>query len=155
MEFKRNIRVSGKRIALGAAALSSAVVLGFAGTASATTFGFSATSQSSKSQISGTYEYHYSGTADSNNPKGGGSNLYDGKFTSSTAKDLVAGDGVEAVLALQYDEYKDGIWARKSNVVAVANGTKTWTFSNKANVTAYACDRAVNTTKLLNCKAAW
>ncbi|EFL12842.1 hypothetical protein [Streptomyces sp. C] len=148
------MRVSGKRIALGAAALSSALVIGIAGTASAAV-GFHAVSTSGKSEIGGNYEYKYAGQADTDNPRGGGKSLYDGKFTNASATDRVGGDEVEAVLALAYDEYKNGVWSHKTNVVAVVNGTRTWTFAKKANVKAYACDRAVNTTRLLNCKAAW
>ncbi|EPH44766.1 hypothetical protein ABT390_12620 [Streptomyces aurantiacus] len=114
--------------------------------ASAAPLGFHGTSASSKARISGTYQYWRAGT-------GGGRALYDGKFSGATAQDRVAGDGYEAVLALKYDEFVGGGWRTVKNRVAVVNGTKSWGFKNKANVTAYACDRKVGTSRLLNCRA--
>ncbi|MFD0358163.1 hypothetical protein ACFVHW_31180 [Streptomyces sp. NPDC127110] len=55
-----------------------------------------------------------------------------GKFTRAMAMDRFAGDGVEAVLAPTYDEYEDSTWSHTTSLVAV-----------------------VDTTRLLNCKAAW
>lgn len=114
--------------------------------ASAVPRGFHATSSSSKARISGTYTYWRSGTA-------AGRALYDGRFSGATAQDRVSGDGYEAVLALKYDDFVGGAWKPVKNRVAVVNGTKSWGFKNKANVTAYACDRKVGTKKLLNCRA--
>ncbi|WP_327739299.1 hypothetical protein OG749_41300 [Streptomyces nojiriensis] len=139
-----------KRTLVGACAVASALVIGLAGTASAATVGFNQTSASGKAEISGTYEYHVSGTIPGTNEK-----LYAGSFQGATAKDKVAGDGYEAVLALAYQDWKDGGWHKVTNHVAVVNGTRSWTFKNKKDVKAYACDRKVGTTKLLNCRAAW
>ncbi|MFJ6048713.1 hypothetical protein [Streptomyces sp. NPDC092307] len=139
-----------RRTLVGAAAVASALVIGSAGTASAATLGFHQTSTSGKAEISGTYEYHVSGTIPQTGEK-----LYSGSFAGATAKDKVAGDGYEAVLALAYQDWKDGAWHRVTNYVAVVNGSKSWTFKNKKDVKAYACDRKVGTTKLLNCRAAW
>ncbi|GGR83380.1 hypothetical protein GCM10010252_22610 [Streptomyces aureoverticillatus] len=113
---------------------------------SAAPMGFHGASASSKAKISGTYQYWRSGT-------GAGRALYDGRFSGATAQDRVAGDGYEAVLALKYDEFVGGGWRTVKNRVAVVNGTKSWGFKNKANVTAYACDRKVGTKRLLNCRA--
>ncbi|WP_371667030.1 hypothetical protein OG985_05085 [Streptomyces sp. NBC_00289] len=140
--------MSVKRMFVGAASLAATVVLGVASSASATTMGFSATSTSGKSKIGGTYEYHSVGTAD-------GRTLYDGSFQNASAQDQQAGDGVEAVLALSYDEWTNGAWHHVTNKVAVVNGTDSWSFHDKANVKAWACDRKVGTTALLNIKAAW
>ncbi|MFH8485154.1 hypothetical protein [Streptomyces longisporoflavus] len=109
-----------------------------------TPIGFTGWSGTDKAKISGTYQYWQAGT-------GGGRALYDGKFSGATAEDKVAGDGYEAVLALKYDEFSGGAWRTVRNKVAVVNGTRSWTFKNKANVVAYACDRKVGTTRLLNC----
>ncbi|MFE9679381.1 hypothetical protein ACFYO5_35610 [Streptomyces sp. NPDC006259] len=106
--------------------------------------GFWAVSHSTKAKISGTYQYWYAGRA-------GGRALYDGRFMGATAEDRVAGDKYQAVLALKYDEFVGGAWRPVKNRVAVVNGTKSWSFKNKANVVAYACDRKVGTKKLLNC----
>ncbi|MFD7914458.1 hypothetical protein ACFV30_27700 [Streptomyces sp. NPDC059752] len=139
-----------QRTLVGASAVASALVIGLAGAASAATIGFNKTSTTGKAEISGTYEYHVSGTIPGTNEK-----LYSGSFQGATAKDKVAGDGYEAVLALAYQDWKDGAWHKVTNYVAVVNGTKSWTFKNKKDVKAYACDRKVGTTKLLNCRAAW
>ncbi|MFG2988194.1 hypothetical protein ACGFZK_02590 [Streptomyces sp. NPDC048257] len=138
-----------KRTLLGASAVASALVVGLAGTASAATFGFNQTSSTGKAEISGTYEYHESGTIPN------GEKLYAGSFKGATAKDKVAGDGYEAVLALSYQDWKDGAWQPVKNYVAVVNSSRSWTFKNKKDVKAYACDRKVGTTRLLNCRAAW
>ncbi|MFJ1566638.1 hypothetical protein ACIOG8_20875 [Streptomyces erythrochromogenes] len=67
----------------------------------------------------------------------------------------MAGDGYEAVLALSYQDWAGGAWVPVKNKVAVVNGSKSWTFKNKKDVKAYACDRKVGTTKLVNCRAAF
>ncbi|MFE5805470.1 hypothetical protein [Streptomyces sp. NPDC056491] len=139
-----------KRTLVGASAAASALVIGLAGTAAAATFGFNKTSSTGKAEISGTYEYHVSGTIPQTNEK-----IYAGSFKGATARDKVAGDGYEAVLALSYQDWKGGAWHPVNNYVAVVNGSKSWTFKNKKDVKAYACDRKVGTTKLLNCRAAW
>ncbi|GAA2620801.1 hypothetical protein GCM10010425_13960 [Streptomyces spororaveus] len=139
-----------KRMLVGASAVASALVIGLAGTASAAAIGFNQTSTSGKAEISGTYEYHVSGTIPQTKEK-----LYAGSFKGATAKDKVAGDGYEAVLALSYQDWKGGAWHSVKNHVAVVNGSKSWTFKDKKDVKAYACDRKVGTAKLLNCRAAW
>ncbi|MEW2136330.1 hypothetical protein AB0892_06925 [Streptomyces sp. NPDC005409] len=139
-----------KRTLLGASAVASALVIGLAGTASAATIGFNKTSGSGKAEISGTYEYHVSGEIPDTKEK-----LYAGSFKGATAKDKVAGDGYEAVLALSYQDFRNGAWYPVKNYVAVVNGSKSWTFKNKKDVKAWACDRKVGTTQLLNCRAAF
>nr|WP_308402638.1 hypothetical protein [Streptomyces sp. AC550_RSS872] len=137
-----------KRGLVGAMCLASVLVMGASTSANAVTVGFNARSTSGKAEISGTYKYWASGTA-------AGRPLYDGSFSGATARDRVAGDGYEAVLALKYDEFTNGAWRTVKNKVAVVNGTKSWSFKNKANVYAYACDRKVGKKPLLNCKRAW
>ncbi|MFE7182522.1 hypothetical protein [Streptomyces erythrochromogenes] len=139
-----------KRTLFGASALASALVVGLAGTAGAATIGFHKTSTSGKAEVGGTYEYHVSGSIPGSQEK-----LYAGSFQGAYAKDKVSGDGYEAVLALSYQDWVGGAWVSVKNKVAVVNGSKSWTFKNKKDVKAYACDRKVGTTKLLNCRAAF
>lgn len=56
---------------------------------------------------------------------------------------------------LSYAEWTNGAWHHVINKVAVVNGTDSWTFHDKANVKAWAGDRKVGTTALLNIKSAW
>ncbi|MFF5506217.1 hypothetical protein [Streptomyces roseolus] len=142
------MKIVSKRTVLGGAATAAALVMGVATSASAVTVGFHQSSGSGKAEIGGTYKYWQAGEA-------GGRTLYDGSFSGAYAKDKVSGDGYEAVLALKYDSFEGGAWRTVKNKVAVVNGSKSWTFKNKANVIAYACDRKVGRTALENCKRAW
>ncbi|MFD5696821.1 hypothetical protein [Streptomyces lasiicapitis] len=115
--------------------------------ASAAPIGFHGASSTGNARISGTYQYWYAGKDTAGRP------FYDGKFSGATARDRNPGDKYQAVLALKYDDFVGGGWRTVKNRVAVVNGSKSWSFKNKANVTAYACDRHKNNKKLINCRA--
>lgn len=139
------MKLLSKSHAVAAACLTSALVVGGATSASAAPIGFYGYSTTEKAWISGTYQYWKTGT-------GAGRAFYDGKFTGVTAKDRAAGDGYEAVMALDYDEFVGGGWRHVKKKVVVVNSTKSWTFKAKANVKGFACDRRVGAAKPINCK---
>lgn len=138
------MRPGFKRMALGAATLSAALVLGVANTASAATVNLYGMSSSRNAEVSGSYEYHAAGTA-------GGLTYYNGSFTNAGAADRITGNGLEAVLALEFDTWANGAWTHKNRYASKVNTFASWNFSYKRNIRVYACDRRVGETALLNC----
>ncbi|MFJ4519148.1 hypothetical protein [Streptomyces sp. NPDC088816] len=138
------MRSTLKRTVLGATALASALVVGLAGPASATTVNLYGLSSSRNAEVSGQYEWHAAGTA-------GGYTYYAGGFSNAGARDVIPNNGLEAVLALEYDTWANGAWAHQARYASKVNTFASWTFNYKKNIRVWACDRAVGTTTLKNC----
>lgn len=138
------MRSTVKRMALGATALTSALVVGLASPASAATVNLYGVSLSKNAEVSGQYEWRAAGTA-------GGFTYYAGSFSNAGARDAISGNGLEAVLALEFDTWANGAWTHKNRYASRVNTFDSWTFNYKKNIRVWACDRAVGTTTLKNC----
>ncbi|WP_128429445.1 hypothetical protein [Streptomyces cyaneus] len=134
-----------KRIGLGAAATTAAVLFGLASTAQAAPHYLNGKSKTGNAEISGTYEYHVTGHTTSGDP------IYGGKFTNAGARDAIPGNRLEAVFALEYYTWSGGAWKYQPRYASRVNSFDSWGFNNKKDIRVWACDRQVGTTTLKNC----
>jgi len=148
MYVRKRLTMATAVMALGAGLV--AVTPAQAAPASTTsTWYMSGKSLGGNTRISGTYRYHVTGYTDK------GSKIYGGSFSNAGARDVIRGNGLEAVLALSYYSWSGGAWHYSPRHAVKVNSFGSWTFKNKKDVYGYACDRKVGTKKLINCKRSW